>query len=245
MNISSAYLFATQISPGDIPPEQEVVFFENGVFNRRHIPTGFDFENNVLRIVAERDEEITLGQFKKAAYWDFEQGVHGDHLDDGTTFIVYSYAANNVESFTLDHTTGYLVFDHPTYRTSVDRFNCYAQLACIMPISNLSNTFDYICMRCRCVVTGYVENNPQFNFEICERDDDSINSVRNDFYYIRPDLDGKEWADIVIDNSYFREKFDFLRFCFMAVLESYDYDIGDIPFQIEISKIWFTNTPPE
>lgn len=244
MNISSAYLFATQISPGDTP-EQEVVFFENGVFNSRHIPTGFDFENNVLRIVAEREDGFSSGEFKKASSYDFENGVHADHLDDGTTFLIDSYAANNEESFSLDHNTGYLVFDHPTYRTSVDRKNSYAQIACIIPASNLVNSFDYICMRCRYVASSNIENGSGVNIQIWKRNGGSIYGGLSNGAGIRYDLYGHDWVDIIIDNTSNQELFDFIRLYFDARLESYDFPTGDIPFQIEVSKIWFTNTQPE
>lgn len=245
MNISSAYLFATQISPGDIPPEQEVVFFENGVFNRRHIPTGFDFENNVLRIASEREEWLQPDNFKKASSWDFEHGVHSDHLDDGTTFFVNSYAANNEESFTLDYNTGYLVFDHPRNRIAVDRFNSFAELGCKIPVCNLRNTFNYICMRCRYVASANIENQSQVGITIYKKEGGSIYSGKSEYVDIKYYLYGKGWVDVTIDNSDYQEEFDFLSLYFSARLQSYDIEVGDIPFQIEISKIWFTNTPPE
>lgn len=245
MNLSSRYLFARTISAGSVPPVEEIIFFENGVFNSRHIPTGFDFENNVLRIASEREETLTPDKFQKAALWDFEHGVHSDHLDDGTTFFVNSYAANNEESFTLDYNTGYLVFDHPRNRIAVNRYNAFAQLNCKVPISNLRNTFDYICMRCRYVASANIENSSQVGITIYKKEGGSIYSGKSEYVDIKDDLYGQGWVDVTIDNSDYQEEFDFLSLYFNAMLESYDIEVGDIPFKIEVSRIWFTNTRPE
>lgn len=244
MNISSAYLFATQISPGDTP-EQEVVFFENGVFNSRHIPTGFDFENNVLRIVAEREDSFSMAYFEQASKWDFENGLHADHLDDGTTFLINSYAANNEESFTLDHNSGCLVFNHPNNRTAIDRANAYAQIACIVPVNNLAISYDYICMRCRYVATAEIANNSGVGISIWGRNGNAIYEEEVMSANIKYDLYDQGWVDLVIDNKWGQQHIDFIHLYFDAHLESRDFPIGDIPFQIEVSKIWFTNTQPE
>ena len=242
MILSSGYLFAEGII-GVEPPLDEIVLFEDGAFNHRYVPSGFDYSNNRL-VVATQKETSFSDYFDKAAYDDFQDGVYADYLNNGTTFKIQQYGIDG-EDMAVDSESGYLVWDYGVKRQAEDRYNRFPQDEYVIPVCNLGDVLDFVCMRCRLVTSGsHFTSNVAFK----TRSKHSPTSVYVDNTVgvdIRAKLYQKGWVDVIIDNSNSKIPIDYIDFRFYAELAFPSYGMqGDDPYKIEISKIWVTKINP-
>lgn len=104
MQIEKAYLFARQITEGEVPqPMEPDVYFENGRFNPLYVPPNFNYKTHTIVI----DEQ----QFDDSGYQDhvFNEG----ELEDGYT-IIYTNGDSNLynpqEKFSIED--GVIKFRH-------------------------------------------------------------------------------------------------------------------------------------
>lgn len=141
MIISSGHLYAKQISAGEAPSMPDNVFFENGVFNRKYIPQGFDFANNTYDI----NNPTSYDYPEDATY-------PADKIDTGTIFELFGHSNSAVagERWTMED--GCITYRHnPPAGSSSSRR--YSERSIVIPIVNALDflaDYAFLCVRCKC-----------------------------------------------------------------------------------------------
>lgn len=226
MQIEKAYLFARQITEGEVPqPMEPDVYFENGRFNPLYVPQGFNFNNNKHKIV---DQYVYLPDY------DFQQG----YLEDGSVIQMQIGDGENPseDDVCFLGSDGYLhIYHNPAVESSEDQRNYQLHLLLpIINISEISQSYNYILFEYRCL-TGRSDT---FEIDMMGFTKDTQTRFSSYYYdgYTVADVPMEEWdintACRTDEGEFVPDFLDFITDVYEPKNEPFDYDL-------QIRKIYF------
>lgn len=239
MTLSSGFIFGEHI-PDECAPSSEVIIFENGVFNPQYVPSGFNFANNRYTVVTEPEITDSSYNYDQAVFDDFENGVYADHLDDGTTFVIKTPNSSN-EDLTLNSSTGYLEWEYLESSVTSSQYNTTIKQTFIIPTINLGSNNYRVYIRYRALsnftLSSYISLNAK------ERTSQTTAEGVDPYHFFKRI---NSWEHIYCTTQYSDGHADYIDICIEALMNyqwqdyyhNEHYDYGDVPFKVEISKIW-------